>query len=642
MRHSRKAIERIGPRPVLLTRYVAHQLSTRAARRRLRHRYDEIVSRPGEGASLRLLSVEIPTFEQLPRELEGAAATIRDHADDALEHRFDLLGSRPFELGPEIDWHTDFKSGYRWPAAFYLDLEVTRLDDESDAKVPWELSRCHHLVALSRASRLFEDERYAAEMEHQLDSWITANPTGVGINWVNAMEVGLRAVNWVWAVTTLPRDRPLEGTPYLRSNHFLSDILGLLALGWAIEGDPAAPGWFRFARRAFEREILAQVHDDGVSFEGSLPYHGLALEIFTLAARIARMAGSPLSRRYHERLVRMAEVSRAVRHPDGRIPQFGDNDSGRVLPAGPDRSPTQDHLLWLAASVVGRERPLEGSPDPEVAWTLGLDEWRRAEQLPARPPPRRTAFSSGGVYVLAGGGAHAVVRCGRVGQNGNGGHAHNDALSYELSYRIPLVVDSGTYAYTFDPEARNAFRSTAAHNTVEVDGAEINPIVVDELFRLREVANPTVSEWLEQSERVHLIAAHRGYQRLPSKTTHKRMFALERRSGRVEVRDELHGVGSCRARSYIHLAPSIGVTGVGSESFMLSDGDRSITVRFNGFDGVELTEGWVSDRYGARELAHVLVGHLARALPARFGYSFLPCASVAAEPVTGEGTKVVS
>ena len=208
-------------------------------------------------------------------------------ADEVLAHRFDLLGSGPLPLGEEIDWHRDFKSGYRWPRHFYQDVVATRLDDSSDAKAPWELSRSHHLLTLARAAALFEDERYATELERQLRSWLDENPPGYGINWRNPMEVALRAVNWIWAVRTLEAFRPLaadlrprvagalqvharhieanlEGTPYLRSNHYLSDILGLLAVGAALDGDPTAERFFVKAQRAFEQEIQVQVHHDGI------------------------------------------------------------------------------------------------------------------------------------------------------------------------------------------------------------------------------------------------------------------------------------------------------------------------------------------------------------------------------------------
>ena len=63
------------------------------------------------------------------------------------------LGSGSTAIGPDVDWHRDFKSDYRWPASFFMDVEVTRLDDDSDAKVPWDLSRSHHLLTLARADQ---------------------------------------------------------------------------------------------------------------------------------------------------------------------------------------------------------------------------------------------------------------------------------------------------------------------------------------------------------------------------------------------------------------------------------------------------------------------------------------------------------
>ena len=104
-------------------------------------------------------------------------------------------------------------------------------------------------------------------------------------------------------------------------------------------------------------------------------------------------------------------------------------------------------------------------------------------------------FRHGGLFVLDGGGTHVVLRCGDVGQNGAGGHAHNDMLSFELSRRRPIVVDSGTYAYTFDVAARNEMRATAAHNVTIVNGQEINPFDSTRVFALPQTAHARVETW---------------------------------------------------------------------------------------------------------------------------------------------------
>jgi hypothetical protein len=89
---------------------------------------------------------------------------------------------------------------------------------------------------------------------------------------------------------------------------------------------------------------------------------------------------------------------------------------------------------------------------------------------------RRYPYDGMGLYIFKSPHLYLTVRCGEVGQNGNGGHAHNDQLSVTL--RIDgkdVIIDPGTYLYTPLPERRNEFRSTAAHFTVQKDGAEQNP-----------------------------------------------------------------------------------------------------------------------------------------------------------------------
>jgi Heparinase II/III-like protein/Heparinase II/III N-terminus len=640
-----RLLRRTGPRPGLIVRYVAFKVQRRLLDRRLRSGYPRLVASPPAGADLRAASLDIPSRGKLPAELRADAERLRSEAELVLQHRVSFLGSGLVSLGDEIDWHRDFKSGHRWPQAFYQDVEVTRLTDDSDAKVPWELSRGHQLLTLARAATLERDERFARELEKQLAGWIDANPPGFGINWVNPMEVAIRAVNWIWAIRTLEAWRPLqpsvrarvtrslqsharhivanlEGSPLLRSNHYLSDILGVLALGTYLGDDSEARRWRKLAQRAFEREILAQVRDDGTGFEASTSYHGLALEIFLLARVIAADAGMPFSQRYDERLAAMLAVSAAIRHPGGRVPLIGDGDSGRILPGGFGRPATHDPLLWLGAAVLGSPAPLPGDPSPEVAWILGVDVWRQANErrAPTAAPPAG-AFPAGGLYVLRGGDAHVVARCGDVGQGGAGGHAHNDVGSFELSLGgVPLVVDSGTYTYTADPRARNEFRSTTAHNTVVVDGEEINPLPQHELFALPQVAQVNVEDWRDGGPSARLVVSHDGYRRLSGNPVHRRLFELDRAAGELRVRDEIDGRGAHLVESLLHLAPGTEVSAIGDEVVELALERARATIRFWNAR-VEIDEAWVSDEFGVRERAPRVIARCKGAAPLDFGYT---------------------
>ena len=78
-----------------------------------------------------------------------------------------------------------------------------------------------------------------------------------------------------------------------------------------------------------------------------------------------------------------------------------------------------------------------------------------------------------------------ALEAGVVGADGWGVHDHNDALSFEFAVGSrAFLIDPGSYAYTGDNRARNAFRSTAAHNTVRVNSREQNQVPERDLFRM--------------------------------------------------------------------------------------------------------------------------------------------------------------
>ena len=64
-----------------------------------------------------------------------------------------------------------------------------------------------------------------------------------------------------------------------------------------------------------------------------------------------------------------------------------------------------------------------------------------------------------------------IVDAGAPGPVYNPGHAHCDAMSFELFHHgKPVLVNCGTYAYQCTE--RGFFRSTAAHNTVMINNTE--------------------------------------------------------------------------------------------------------------------------------------------------------------------------
>jgi hypothetical protein len=585
-------------------------------------------------------------LSHLERHCPGAVALSVSAADQACAHVFDLLGSGPVALGPAIDWHVDFKSGHRYdPRAYYTDVAPAAWPGGHDIKVPWELSRCQHLVWLGQAYAATGDEKYAREFVAQVTEWIGANPPAFGVNWVCTMDVSIRAVNWLWACqyflgrsealtdefllafnkSLLAHGRHilgnLERSGDVTNNHYLADLVGLVYLGLMCPQFREAARWREVGLGELWREMPRQVYADGGSFEASTSYHRLAAELFLSAILLARLHGVVVPPEVLGRLERMLEFVMHYTRPDGTTPLFGDCDNGRLhrLKAwgAPEREWT-DHRYLLAIGAVLFQRDDFGMAAAdeweEALWMLGEQASRFKQSLHERrvslPELESRAFPDAGVYVMRRGDAYVAVDAGTNGQGGIGGHAHNDTLGFEFACGgRAWVVDPGTYVYTADFDARNRFRSSRSHDVLVIDEQELNRFDPRGLFAMQEDARPVLHAWDPSPERDLLIGSHRGYERLRPPAFDRRAFWFEKRTGRLLVTDEVRNAGHHAFSCDLHLAPAA-IEVEGRFAWIESPGsDCSLAVCvISDADSVRLeaSTGWSSASYGSRAPAPVL------------------------------------
>jgi hypothetical protein len=582
---------------------------------------------------------------------DAPGAIVKD-ADAVLRHEFDLLGSGPQPLGTPLPWHTDFKTGREWPVAYCTDIAYDELDRPSDVKVPWELSRCQHFTRLGQAYWVSGDERYPAEFVAEISDWIDHNPFSLGVNWACAMDVALRAVSWVWAFyffadSEACRDRAfrrrflralfLHG-PFivkhlekadLNGNHYLCDGVGLVFLGCFFRRSLSGRRWLALGKQIVEQEILTQTTPDGVDFEQSTAYHRLVLEAFMTSYELLRRHNQPAPDECWRRLERMCEFVQAYTKPTGRAPLIGDADDGRVQILGAQGISDHRYLLSSAA-VCFRRADFKSSADrcwEETFWLLGT---RGADTFTALPAseraPSSTAFSDGGFYVLRGAETHLIVDCGEVGMRGRGGHGHNDILSFELFLNgMNVVTDCGAYLYTASREWRNRFRSTAFHNTLQIDDEELNRFVgPDALWQLQYDAKP-VNPVLRTSDRVDWFrGGHSAYARLASPVSHARSCFVDRQRPRVLVHDRLDGSGEHSLVWRIHLDPAITpeldgrdarLSSVSGTVWLLPD---DILAAFS----LSIEPGWVSPSYGVKVSTAVLAWRGTARVPIEASFLF--------------------
>lgn len=104
-------------------------------------------------------------------------------------------------------------------------------------------------------------------------------------------------------------------------------------------------------------------------------------------------------------------------------------------------------------------------------------------------------FPQAGWHIYRSGRIFLCINAGDNGQNGNGGHAHNDRLHIELQIDgRDILRDPGTALYTPSPTLRNAYRSSSAHNGPCPKGEEQNRFAEDDLFQMRDEARAFVCE----------------------------------------------------------------------------------------------------------------------------------------------------
>lgn len=569
-----------------------------------------------------------------------AVVAVMKAADRAIAHEIDLLGSGPVALGDEIDWLRDFVTGDQWEPAFCRSIDYVNRGKPSDVKRPWELSRMQWLIPVGQAFLLNGNERYPQAVREVIEQWIAANPYAWSVNWSCTMEPALRILTWSWLFHVFSRSEAWLDTDFrsrflamlylhgafterhierstVNGNHLTADAAGLVFAGLFFEGIGDADRWASKGWKTLEQEIELQVHADGVDFEASTAYHRLVTELFLLPSRFRLARNMRVSGVYRQRLAAMARFASAYTRPDGTSPHWGDADDGRALPLG--SQPLSDHryLASIVGATFGDEALLDmpRGNGSELFWHCGITSKRTLRTTALQS----AAFNDGGVYILADAHNHVFIDCGPVGLAGLGGHGHSDALSFEawLAEAL-LIVDPGCYVYTSSFEERNAFRSTAYHNTPQVDGQEINRLYApDNLWSLHDDARAEALDFETTDSESRFRGRHSGYLRLPAPVAVEREIVLDHRKGALAIADRIEGEGEHSISIPLHFAPGVDLQAVDASSFIADAGGSQFRIAFegNGQWHPQMECARVSPRYGVAEMAQRLVFRAHARLP---------------------------
>ncbi|HSN28137.1 MAG TPA: heparinase II/III family protein [Kofleriaceae bacterium] len=563
----------------------------------------------------------LPAADAFRAQHPASTRRIHEAAEVALSRQPWLLGAQvePAAAGEGLlPWHRDTRGGYGWPRDVPGPLlgSVTG----SDIKRPWELSRFQHLLPCALAYWLSGDERMVREIRDEVVDWWEHNPFGMGVNWACAMEVGIRALTWLflldvtfdsaelsqdlrsrWLRSIFQHGRFIRALPEtsarVAGDHFVADQCCLVAIGAVFRNTPEGAEWLHEGLHALDADITDQIDRDGVYRGGSLLYAALMAEMYVFAIRAAQAVSVGVPAGLAERARRLVAFLAQCTPPDGRIPTVGDYDSCRLLPLDPGAPRRDRRFVAAVARAIGLDVP---APEPTAEAALWGAPGGEVATLTHGAAYRETGF-----YVLRSARLCAIVDGYQSFVRAPNGHRHESRLALVLADdRGDLLVDPGTASYTVDPFEALRFRAASSHNVIVPRGA--TQAVGARAGSLGREGRVVCVHYAAGDDREEVELAFDGYERAPFRTRWRRRVTIDRRRDLLAVVDDLAGETVCDA--YWHLPPGEVEVG-GDVAFFRAGATRLLAVAVD--DAVwRVGQSEIAPDYGERAAAPVLMREL--------------------------------
>ncbi|MBT4174768.1 alginate lyase family protein [archaeon] len=525
-----------------------------------------------------------------------------EKANNILKKQYTYLG-KTYKL-KTINWHQDFNSKKVWPLEHFSTMQYENLKDNSDIKIVWDFNRFHHFPILGIAYQQTKNKKYVKEFQEQVINWIKNNPVEFGPNWLTPMEVSIRAINWIYAYHLFKDCTDIDERfwkeyfkqlyykgKYIRNNlewspkkenHYISDIVGLFFIGTTFKNTDFGKKWIIFARKELEKEITKQVSEDGVDYEASINYHRLVTELFMLTYLLAQKNKIKLSENYTKRLENMLEFIMYYTKPNGQASRIGDTDNGRVIDLWTEDINDHRELLSIGAVLFSRRDFKHHSKDNKtLPWIMGYDTYKKYKTMKKEKKELQSKTFKH-YHIMRDKDFFLMIHCGDIGRAGFGGHGHCDQLSFELYYKKDIVIDPGTFCYTSNVRQRHLFRSSAYHNTVKVNGTEMDEIEIGKPFSMLWKSKAKCIKW-ETGEKDVFVGKHQGF----DPHTHLRRIIYDKKRKEVLITDKVTKFPK-RLEINFHIDNK--------------DFKKAITSSVK----LKPIKGWKSDSYGVRKPSTIL------------------------------------
>lgn len=564
---------------------------------------------------------------------EGLPCLLKQ-ADQCLENTIDVFGLM-HSFGKQVDWHLDPKTSKQWPKYSWSKVNIRDGFTYGGPKFVWEVNRLYGVPVLGLAFAATKKKEYADKVFSILSAWLSGNPYPYGVNWTSGIELGVRVANVIWGLSFLrgyelraEQKEILNTFMYTHAqhlfrypskyssnnNHAIAEAFGLFLIGVFFPDFENASQWRKFGQNVLERECLRQILPDGGSYEYSTTYLSFVFDFFLLFKIICDNRGLEYNQAIDLRLEKSCEYIYGLIDHGGNIPNIGDQDSAVLVNFGLDNHENFRSILNTGALLFGRsDFRQDNFPDIKTFILCGNPK----HGVTVKNSVRKAAsyfFKESGLSVIRktvqGKDVVFVGNATPLGMPPLYAHGHLDALSFTLSIQgRAFLVDPGTYLYHSGGKWRRYFRSTAAHNTIQINGTDMTDMPGDFMFgKPYTITAHTLSEddgcFIWQ-------AGHTAYLNLECGVRHNRKVVLTK--GEIVVEDMLVGVGKYSVEQFFHFHPDCQVTVIQKRVLVENDGicfemdcAKEMNVRLF-YGSEEPLAGWFSDAFNRLEKTNTVI-----------------------------------
>jgi len=364
------------------------------------------------------------------------------------------------------------------------------------------------------------DKKISLELINDYIAKLDNNSIGI-----EPYPTSLRAINWIKFIShlhTLPSHSLtltsslfaqyqilLNNLEYhLLGNHILENGFSLLFGGFFFKNEIL----YNKAKQIIETELEEQILEDGRHFELSPMYHQIILDRLLDSINLIQN-----NQRFdnQSKLLEFLETNASamlswlnnITFSNGKIPLL--NDSAQEI------APTTKQLNKYAASL-------------NLNLNVNLN------------------IKNSGYRRYNGKNYECIIDIGQIGPSYQLGHAHADTFNFILNVNNkPFIIDTGISTYESN-KIRIKERSTAAHNTVNIQGK--NSSEVWSSFRVARRAKVNILKDRDKS----VIAQHNGYKKAGS--IHQREWHFS--DHKMEITDTLSGK-ILEGTAHFHIASGI-------------------------------------------------------------------------------------